>query len=109
MNGFRAGRSCIDHLFVLCTIVRKRKMLGRETFLCFSVSDRDLLMYKLHSIGVSGNMYNAISSLFANPMSRVILQDYVTDYFDCRLGVKQGDSLSPTLFAVFINISCGFY
>ena len=109
-NGFRAGRSCVDHLFVLCTIIRNRKMLGQDTFLCFvdfkkafDSVDRNLLPYKLFSIGVTGNMYWAITSLFANPRSRVILEDHATDYFNCPLGVKQGDSLSPTLFAVFIN------
>ena len=34
-NGFRVGRSCIDHIFVMCTVLRNRKMLGKETFLCF--------------------------------------------------------------------------
>ena len=48
-------------------------------------------------------MYKAISSLYSNPKSRVILQDYETEYFDCPIGVKQGDCLSPTLFAIFIN------
>ena len=48
-------------------------------------------------------MYTAISSLYSNPKSRVILQDYETEYFDCPIGVKQGDCLSPTLFAIFIN------
>ena len=48
-------------------------------------------------------MYQAISSLYLNPMSRVILQDYATDYFNCPIGVKQGDNLSPTLFATFVN------
>ena len=48
-------------------------------------------------------MYNTISSLYANPKSRVLLVNHRTDYFDCLIGVKQGDSLSPTLFAVFIN------
>ena len=65
--------------------------------------DRNLLLYKLSNIGVSGHMYSAISSLYSNPKSRVILQDYNTDYFDCPVGVKQGDCLSPTLFAIFIN------
>ena len=38
-----------------------------------------------------------------NPKSRVILNEFETDYFDCPIGVKQGDCLSPTLFALFIN------
>ena len=49
-------------------------------------------------------MYRAISSLYCNPRSRVILNnEHETDYFDCPVGVKQGDCLSPTLFAIFIN------
>ena len=109
-NGFRAGRSCIDHLFVMCTVLRNRKAMGKETFLCyidykkaFDSVDRNLLLYKLSNIGVTGNMYAAISSLYSNPRSRIILQDYCTDYFDCPIGVKQGDCLSPTLFSIFIN------
>ena len=48
-------------------------------------------------------MYRAISSLYSNPQSRVLLNDHETPYFDCPVGVKQGDCLSPTLFAIFIN------
>ena len=109
-NGFRAGRSCIDHLFVLCTLVRNRKSMGKDSFLCFidykkafDSVERNLLLFKLLDIGVSGHMYSAIASLYTNPKSRVILQDYSTDYFNCPIGVKQGDCLSPTLFAIFIN------
>jgi hypothetical protein len=109
-NGFRVGRSCIDHIFVMCTVLRNRKLLGKETFLCFidfkkafDSVDRNLLLYKLSNIGIHGNMYKAISSLYSNPRSRVILNDYETEYFDCPIGVKQGDCLSPTLFAIFIN------
>merc|ERR1712105_61366 len=109
-NGFRVGRSCIDHIFVLCTILRNRKILGKDSFLCFidykkafDSVDRNLLLFKLSNIGVNGHMYRAISSLYSNPKSRVILQDYSTEYFDCPIGVKQGDCLSPTLFAIFVN------
>ena len=62
-----------------------------------------MLLYKLSVIGVNGHIYNAISSLYSNPKSRVILNDHETEYFDCPIGVKQGDCLSPTLFAIFIN------
>ena len=109
-NGFRASRSCIDHIFVLVTILRNRKELGKETFLAFidykkafDSVDRNLLLYKLGQIGINGRMYKAISSLYANPKSRIILNDFETDYFECPIGVKQGDCLSPTLFAIFIN------
>jgi hypothetical protein len=109
-NGFRACRSCIDHLYVLCTVLRNRKLSGKETFLCFidykkafDSVERHLLLYKLSQVGINGNMYRAISSLYSNPRSRVILNDHETEYFDCPVGVKQGDCLSPSLFAIFIN------
>ena len=109
-NGFRATRSCIDHIYALCTVLRNRKEMGHETFLAFidfqkafDSVDRNLLFYKLSKIGISGHFYRAISSLYSNPKSRVILNEYETDYFDCPIGVKQGDCLSPTLFAIFIN------
>ena len=94
----------------MCTVLRNRKALGKDTFICyvdykkaFDSVERNLLMYKLAHIGVTGSMYKAISSLYYNPRSRVILQNNSTEYFDCPVGVKQGDCLSPTLFAIFIN------
>ena len=48
-------------------------------------------------------MYNAISSIYRDPKSRVILNEFATDWFDCPVGVKQGDTISPTLFAIYIN------
>ena len=109
-NGFRTSRSCIDHLFVLCTILRNRKLSGQDTFLCFidfqkafDSVDRTMLLYKLSQLGITGNIYRAVAAMYSNPQSRVVLNDHETDYFDCPIGVKQGDCLSPTLFAIFIN------
>ena len=86
------------------------KSLGLDTFLsfidfkkAFDSVDRNLLLFKLSEIGVSGKFYKAVSSMYSNPRSRIILQDYSTDYFDCPIGVKQGCCISPTLFSVFIN------
>ena len=109
-NGFRAARSCIDHIFVLCTVLRNRKSLGLSTFLAyvdykkaFDSVDRNMLLYKLSNMGINGNFYNAILAMFRNPKARVILNEYSTEYFDCPIGVKQGDCISATLFAIFIN------
>ena len=41
--------------------------------------------------------------MYSSPKSRVVLNEFETDFFDCPIGVKQGDCLSPTLFAIFIN------
>ena len=109
-NGFRASRSCIDHIYVLVTILRNRKEQGKDTFLAFidykkafDSVNRDLMFFKLASIGIYGRMYRAIASLYINPMSRVVLNEEETDFFSCPIGVKQGDCLSPTLFAIFLN------
>ena len=109
-NGFRASRSCVDHLLVLCSILRNRKSLGLSTFLsfidfqkAFDSVDRTLLFFKLSKIGVSGKFYNAIAAMYSNPKAKVLLNEYETDFFDCPVGVKQGDSISATLFSIFIN------
>ena len=41
-------------------------------------------------------MYNALSSLYTSPLSRIVLNDEQTDWFECPLGVRQGDTISPT-------------
>ena len=109
-NGFRASRSCIDHILVLCSVLRNRKALGLSTFLsfidfqkAFDSVDRNLLFFKLSQIGISGRFYNAISAMYSNPRSKVLLNEYETDFFDCPIGVKQGDNISATLFSIFIN------
>ena len=109
-NGFRASRSCIDHILVLCSILRNRKALNLNTFLsyidfqkAFDSVDRNLLFFKLSQIGVTGQFYNAISALYKNPRSKVLLNEFETDFFNCPIGVKQGDSISATLFSIFIN------
>ena len=78
-NGFRASRSCIDHLLVLCTILRNRKSLGLDTFLtyidfqkAFDSVERGLLLFKLSEIGVIGKFYDAIKSMYNNPKSRIL-------------------------------------
>ena len=71
--------------------------------MAFDKVDRNLLLYKLSSIGVIGKMYRAILAMFKSPRARVVLNEHYTDYFDCTIGVKQGDKISPTFFAAFVN------
>ena len=121
-NGFRRLRSCLDHLFVLTTIIRNRKQQGLSTFCCFIDFAKAFdsvyypsLWHKLLAYKVHGNVLNIIKTLYANLQSCVRVNGRLTDWFSQTAGVRQGDTLAPTLFAVFINdlaldiksLSCG--
>ena len=70
----------------------------------FDWVDRDLLFYKLASqFGLGGKLYNAIKSLYDQPTARVKINERYTETFHITSGVKQGDNLSPTLFAMYLN------
>ena len=67
----------------------------------FQWVDRDLLMWILLCYGINGKMYKAILTLYNKTMSQI--NQMLTDWFQVTSGVKQGDTLSPTLFSIYIN------
>ena len=77
------------------------------TFIDFSKAfdcvNRDMLFYKLLSNGIDGKMYFIIKALYMGTQSCVKVNNWLTEWFETLLGVRQGDSLSPTLFSIFIN------
>ena len=105
-NGFRADRSCVDHVFTLDSITRNSNNIY-SAFIdlrkAFDFVDRDMMLYKLLMNGIDGKVYNSIKSIYSNTISAVRLGNKLTEWFDCSTGVKQGDSLSPTIFAIFVN------
>ena len=36
-NGFRAGRSCVDHIFVMCTVLRNRLTIKKHLILLIEI------------------------------------------------------------------------
>ena len=48
-------------------------------------------------------MLNTIKCLYSNLQSWVRVNRRLTDWFSQSAGVRQGDNLAPTLFALFIN------
>lgn len=109
-NGFRKGRSCQEHLYVLTSVVNSRWSQGKSTFAAFidlekafDSVDRVLLFYRLLCYNIDGKVYSIIHKLYSKTIACLKLNDTLTDWFDVLLGVRQGDSLSPTLFNLFIN------
>ena len=109
-GGFRPGRGTVDNIFVLDGIVNSYLSSGKalySAFIDFSKAFdyvvRDNLWYKLIKAGVSGKMLTMIRSIYEHVKTKVFFQENKSDEFECSLGVRQGDCLSPFLFAMYIN------
>ena len=63
---------------------------------------KPLIMYKLLSYNINGKLLTVIRQLY-NRAKSCIKKDNISEYFLCNIGVRQGDALSPLLFALFIN------
>ena len=64
---------------------------------------RDNLWMKLIKLGIRGNILNIIKSMYCAVKSRVKFGNKLSDAFECSLGVRQGESVSPFLFSMFLN------
>ena len=109
-NGFRANRSCEDHIFVMDSLINTRLKDNKSLYAAFidftkafDLVDRDLLFLQLLNNGLDGNLYFALKSLYVQTSANIRVNNYTTDWFDINNGVRQGDPLSPTLFSIFIN------
>ena len=105
-NGFRANRSCEDHVFTLNSIIRNNSNVY-TTFIdlkkAFDFVDRDMLLYKLLLNNIDGKVYNSVKSIYAETSACIRINGTKTDWFFCKSGVKHGDNCSPTLFSIFID------
>ena len=109
-NGFRKGRSTIDQLSTLTSIIETRKSRKQSTFAAFidfkkayDCINRDLLFTKLSKIGITGNMYHALVSIYKDVKCCLRLNGMHSDWFSVDCGLKQGCCLSPMLFNLYIN------
>ena len=69
----------------------------------FDYVERDILWYKLIKIGVRGPMLDIIKSMYNTVKSKVKNNNTTSEAFSCNIGVRQGECLSPFLFAMYVN------
>ncbi|XP_053391507.1 uncharacterized protein LOC128554275 [Mercenaria mercenaria] len=109
-NGFRKERGTIDQVSTLTSIIESRLKSKSATFVAYidfkkayDTIDRSLLWRRLVHMGVSNRMLKAVVSIYDNVKSCIKLNGYVSEWFDVKIGLRQGCILSPVLFNCFIN------
>ena len=106
--GFRPNMRTTDSVFVLKTLINKYVNLEKKPiYSCFidlrKAFDsvwRKGLFYKLVKSGIGTKTINIIRGMYSKTKSSLKTDSGCTDYFDINVGVRQGDSLSPTLFNI---------
>ena len=108
--GFRPGYSTLDHIFSLYCIFILYKRMNKPLYMAFIDYQKAFdtiwragLWYKLMKQGISGKFLNVIKNMYQKSKSRVFLHGEKSNSFPAETGVKQGDILSPLLFALYIN------
>ena len=108
--GFRQQYSTLDHIFLLKCIIDLFKWKKRKLFClfidykkAFDMIWREGLWYKLVRDNVNGKLLNVIHSMYRNIKSCVMMNQQMSDTFTCGMGVRQGENLSPLLFAFYVN------
>ena len=108
-NGFRKGRSSSDNLFVLDTILWKERARGKKVHLAFidlvkayDMVDRDILWKKLSGFGFGGKFLATLQSIYEGDSVQTTVGEVKTRPVYLRKGLRQGCSLSPLLFALYI-------
>lgn len=109
-NGFRKKRSCEEHIYILNSIIRNSLDNKKSIYAAFidfktafDVVDRHMLLYKIIDAGVDGKLYFAIKEIYKLTEASVRINGEFTNWFTVNNGVRQGDTLSTTLFLIYIN------
>ena len=109
-NGFRKGRGGSDNSFVLDTVIWKAKATRSKLYMSFlDISkaydsvNRDILWRKLYSLGIKGEFLSSLKSLYTDDCIDCEVNGLLTRPIFLRRGLRQGCSLSPLLFALYIS------
>ena len=109
-GGFRKGRGAADNLFILNSIFWKARARKEKIHLGFvditkayDSVNRELLWKKLASIGIKGKFLGMLQSMYANDTVESVVNGVTTSPVYLRRGLRQGCSLSPILFNLYIS------
>ena len=108
--GFKPDHQTTDYIFTLRATIEEAWHRSSKVYCCFvdfrkafdSVPREDLFQ-RLREIGFSSTLLTAIMRLYESVLGRLRTVGGMSEFIRSTIGVKQGCSLSPTLFGIDID------
>ena len=109
-NGFRKGRRMSDNNFILDSILSKSKAKKKKVYLAYlDISkaydsvNRSILWSKMAKMGFGGEFLQSLKAIYTGDCVQSTVNGVTTEPVFLRRGLRQGCSLSPILFALYIS------
>jgi hypothetical protein len=109
-SGFPAGRSCIDNISCLTQMIGKKGATNRDSHLLFIDLTKaydsvplNKLWETLDKSTINARLIEAIKSLYKGSGSKIKIGNQITKGFKVTKGLRQGCSLSPTIFKIYLE------
>lgn len=108
-HGFLKGRSTTSNLALFTNYVLEQMEGGGQVDViytdfekAFDRVDHSILIRKLNSLGIHGDLLRWITSYLSNRSQAVILGGYCSDFVSVPSGVPQGSHLGPLFYNAYI-------
>ena len=108
--GFMKGRSTVEQIFNLRSIIEKYQEHQQELYHVFidfkKAFDRvwhQALWATMHKYNIDKTLIALIEDLYNHATSSVFMNGDIGEWFRTTVGVRQGCLLSPTLFNIFLE------
>ena len=90
---------------ITCTKINKQtsKLISFDAQKAFDMINWDFLYKTLSVVGFHPKFVNWVRIIYRNPKPRVRVNECCSEFFDLQRLVRQGDCLSPLLFAINIE------
>ena len=110
-SGFRERRCVQDHIFTLKTIINRTLEAGKEIYIgfidmekAFDKVPRKRIWDSLERMGVNYSLIKACKTIYKTTRNIIISKNMISKEFITKQGVRQGGSLSPLLFVIFLEM-----